>query len=151
MAPIRAIRGTYSYNPLPGRRHSCHLFGVICVTYLASFVSPIGVKMGTFQRHLCHLRRHLCHLRRHLCHLSHRCGTPQSRINTGFVALRKNRCKQSLKTVYIKRLNSFFCKKQEHKSLDFETSSNLCVQISWHFYFTGYPLRYGRTVLLKRR
>jgi len=130
MAPIRAIRGTYSYNPLPGRRHSCHLFGVIHVTYLASFMSPIW---------------------RHLCHLSHRCGTPQSRINTGFVALRKNRCKQSLKTVYIKRLNSFFCKKQEHKSLDFETSSNLCVQISWHFYFTGYPLRYGRTVLLKRR
>lgn len=132
-------------------RHSWHLsapfvapiritpfqVGVIHVTYLASFVSPIGVKMGTFQRHLCHL--------------SHRCGTPQSRINTGFVALRKNRCKQSLKTVYIKRLNSFFCKKQEHKSLDFETSSNLCVQISWHFYFTGYPLRYGRTVLLKRR
>ena len=146
-------------------RHSWHLsapfvapiritpfqVGVIHVTYLASFVSPIGVKMGTFQRHLWHLRRHLCHLRRHLCHLSHRCGTPQSRINTGFVALRKNRCKQSLKTVYIKRLNSFFCKKQEHKSLDFETSSNLCVQISWHFYFTGYPLRYGRTVLLKRR
>ena len=118
--------------------------GVIHVTYRrqngdlsASFVSPKASFMSPIWRHLCHL--------------SHRCGTPQSRINTGFVALRKNRCKQSLKTVYIKRLNSFFCKKQEHKSLDFETSSNLCVQISWHFCFTGYPLRYGRTVLLKRR
>ena len=132
VAPIRAIRGTY----------------------LGDILLPVCAIHGTYPRHLWHLLRHSWHLSRHSWHLSHRCDTPQSRINTGLFALWKIRCKQYLKTVYIKRLNSFLLFPKTNINrwiLKPETRSNLCVQINWHFYLIDYSLRYGRTVLLKKR